>query len=268
MNHETSKNTSIEILIVEDSITQAEQIKYILEKAGYHVSVAYNGKEAVSIISKHKPSIVISDIVMPEMDGYELCNHIKSDSNLMDIPVILLTSLSDPSDVIKGLEARADHFVTKPYDENYLLARIQYILSNWELRKEQELKMGMNILIRGQKYFITSERMQILHLLISTYEAAVLQNQELIKTRDELKRLNEQLEEMVEKRTAALKAEIAERTRAEEALRKNEKELRKRVKELEEFYNMAVNRELRMVELKKELERAEKELGRYKNHEI
>ncbi len=262
-------NNGTEILIVEDSPTQAEQLKHILEEAGYLVSVASNSKEALSSMSKHKPTLVISDVLMPEMDGYQLCEHIKKDEKLRDIPVILVTSLSDPSDIIKGLKAQADHFVTKPYDENYLLARIQHILSNWELRKRQEteigIKMGMNILIRGQKYFINSDRVQILHLLISTYEAAVQQNQELIKTRDELKKLNEQLEEMVEQRTASLKAEIAERTRAEEALRKSEKELQKRVKELEEFYDLAVNRELRMIELKKELERAEKELGKYKN---
>lgn len=259
---ERSKNNRTEILVVEDSSTQAEQLKYILEKAGYYALVASNGKEAFSLISKHKPTIVISDIVMPEMDGYELCQQIKADGNLRDIPVILLTALSDPSDVIKGLKYGADHFVTKPYDENYLLARIQYILANWELREKQDIEMGMEILIGGQKYFINADRIQILHLLISTYEAAVQQNHELVMAHNELKRLNEQLEEKVEERTAALGAEIADRKRTEESLRISKEELKKRIKELEEFYNMAVTRELKMIELKKEIESLKKELGK------
>jgi len=257
---EKSKNNRTEILVVEDSLTQAEQLKYILEKAGYHVTVAYNGKEALSLINKHKPSVVISDIVMPEMDGYELCRQIKADENLRDIPVILVTALSDPSDVIKGLEYGADHFVTKPYDENYLLARIQYILANWELHKEREIEMGMEILLGGRKYFINADRLQILHLLISTYEAAVQQKHELVIARDELKKLNER---KVEERTAALKEESAEHKRADEALRKSEEELKKRVKELERFYDMAVGRELRMMELKEETAELREKLRKY-----
>src|SRR3990170_9014172 len=128
-------NSGIEILVVEDSPTQAEQLKHILEQHDYSVSVANNGKEALSLINKHKPTIVISDIIMPEMDGYQLCRQIKADENLTNIPVILLTSLSDPEDIVRGLECGADNFITKPYDEKYLLSRIQYILISDELRK-------------------------------------------------------------------------------------------------------------------------------------
>ncbi len=200
-------------------------MKYILEQRGYRISVASNGKEALALMIEHKPKLVISDVIMPEMDGYELCQQIKMDENLKNIPIILLTILPEPSDIIKGLKCKADHFVTKPYDENYLLARIQYVLSNWEMHEKQEIEIGMEILIGGQKYFINPDRLQILHLLISTYEAAVQQNQELIKTRDELKRLNEHLEEKVEERTTSLNAEIAEHIRAEEKLLAYQKQL-------------------------------------------
>ena len=142
--------------------------------------------------------MVVSDIMMPEMDGYQLCRRIKEDNNFKDVPVILLTSLSDPVDVIKGLECGADNFITKPYDENYLLSRIQYILINRKLYKSDKMQMEIEIFFAGQKYFITSERQQILNLLLSTYETAVQKNLELIRARNELKLLNEHLEEFVD----------------------------------------------------------------------
>jgi DNA-binding response OmpR family regulator len=165
-----NRNKGIEILIAEDSPTQAEQLNHILEEAGYLVSVTGNGKEAISAMSKHKPTLVISDVMMPEMDGYQLCEHIKKEEKLKGIPVILLTALSEPSDIIKGLNCGADHFVTKPCDKKYLLARIHDIMANRELRKGQDIGMDMEILIGGQKHLITSDRLQIVHLLISTYE--------------------------------------------------------------------------------------------------
>src|SRR4030042_4233173 len=139
-NKEEVIDNKINILIAEDSPTQAEQLRYILETEGYQVSVARNGKEALSLLSKSRPTAVISDIVMPEMDGYQLCRQIKADERLKDIPVILVTSLSEPRDVIKGLECGADNFITKPYDETFLLSRIRYLLLNREFRHKEEVK--------------------------------------------------------------------------------------------------------------------------------
>lgn len=213
------KSGTAEILVVEDSSTQAEKLKYILEENGFRVSIAANGKEALELLRKKKPAIVISDVLMPEIDGYELCRKIKKDENLKDIPVILLTALSDTKDVLKGLQANADNFITKPYDEKYLISRVQHILINRELRGGERLQSGVEVYFSGQKYLITSERQQILDLLLSTYDAAVLQNLELIKTRDQLNALNEQLEQKIEERTAALREEIAERRQTESELR-------------------------------------------------
>jgi CheY-like chemotaxis protein len=77
-----------QILIVEDSPTQAEKLKYILEKNQYRVMISRDGKEALNMVSEHNPDLIISDILMPEIDGYELCRKIKSDESTMDIPVI------------------------------------------------------------------------------------------------------------------------------------------------------------------------------------
>ena len=118
------ENSNTKILVVEDSPTQAIRLQHILETRGFEVAVAFNGKAALEHLEHDRPSIVISDVIMPEMDGYELCKRIKSDEGLKDIPVILLTSLSDPEDIIRGLEVGADNFITKPYQEKLLVSRI------------------------------------------------------------------------------------------------------------------------------------------------
>ena len=182
------------ILIVEDSLTQALQLQNILERHDCRVAVAYNGVEALEHLKEHIPSLVISDIVMPEMDGYKLCKHIRSDEKLRDIPVILLTALSDPEDVIKALECGADNFATEPYKEDFLISRIRTILANQELRKRGMSEMGIEIFFGGKKIFITSQRTQIIDLLLSTYENAIQKNLELKQVNNELILAHQELE--------------------------------------------------------------------------
>lgn len=189
----TGKKKRVEILIVEDSQTQAAQTQFILEQKGFHVTTVFNGKEALGSLKKKIPTIIISDIIMPEMDGYQLCEQIRKCDETKDIPVILLTSLSKPEDVIKGLQCGANNFIVKPYDKNHLLARIQYILANMELRNSSIAKMGLEILFSGKKYFITSDRIQIVDLLLSTYDTAVQKARELEDANIKLKSLKEQL---------------------------------------------------------------------------
>jgi signal transduction histidine kinase len=200
----------IKILIAEDSITQAMQLQNILEVNGYDAAIAANGREALQSIGASRPSIVISDIVMPEMDGFELCSNIKTDEKLRSIPVILLTSLSDPQDVIRAVQCGADQFVNKPYDEKHLFATMEHLLHDENLHDREENQKGIHISYRDEQYLITSNRRQILNLLLSTYETAMVKNLDLIKTQDELKSLNDDLEEMVNNRTIALQAKNEE----------------------------------------------------------
>ncbi len=176
-------NDNIEILIVENSLTQAMRLQYILEKNDYRVLVTHNGKEALTAIHQRKATMVISAIVMPEMDGYELCRQIKGDEHLKDISVIFLTSLSDPQDIMRGMESGANNFIIKPYEEKSLLSRIRYILANQELRRVSMSGMGMEIVFGGKKYFFTPDRIQMIDLLLSTYETAVQKNLELEQTK-------------------------------------------------------------------------------------
>jgi two-component system, cell cycle response regulator len=189
---------SIEILIVEDSPTQGERLKYILEQQKFRVAWARHGKEALEWLNDHHPAMVISDIVMPEMDGFELCRRIKSDSRLQPIPVILLTSLSSMEDVMHGLKSGAENFITKPYSEKLLLTRIEYILLNRNMNKVYQSQQGVEVVFGGKKHLIHSDLGQILSLLISTFESAVAKNQELEASNRELALAKTLLEKQAE----------------------------------------------------------------------
>lgn len=232
------------ILIVEDSITQAMQLQNILEVSGCDATIAANGREALQFIGESRPSLVISDIIMPEMDGFELCRSIKADEKLRDIPVILLTSLSDPKDVIRAVQCGADQFVTKPYDGKHLFITIQHLLHDENLRNREDNERGIDVSYRDEKYLIKSSRRQVLNLLLSTYETAMAKNRDLIRAQDQLRNLNEDLEEMVDKKTAALHGEIAERKSAEAALRAKNEELNAVTQQLWQAAKLATMGEL------------------------
>src|SRR5882724_4402924 len=187
MNTDTIPDTALPILIAEDSATQAQRLQHILEQQGYAVTAAANGRLALEAAQRNKPALIISDVIMPEMSGYELCHRVKTDPQMADVPVILVTTLSDPHDVIRGLECGADNFILKPYDADQLLHRIQFVLINNQMRRSEQPGMGLEIVFGGQKHFITADRLQILNLLLSTYEAAMQRNAELSSTRDTLR---------------------------------------------------------------------------------
>ncbi|MBI2311396.1 MAG: response regulator [Betaproteobacteria bacterium] len=188
------RNNEVHILIAEDSATQAEQLKYLLEQHHYAVTTAANGRLALEAARQRKPTLIITDIVMPEMDGYMLCKAVKSDDNLKDVPVVMVTSLSGMQDIAKSLECGADNFIRKPYEPKILLARIDYILLNRELRRTRQLEVGMEVYLAGKKHFITSEREQIVDLLISTYDEAIHMNEELARRTAQLEATNKELE--------------------------------------------------------------------------
>ncbi len=177
----------LEILIVEDSRTQALRLRHVLEREGYDVRAAANGLAALEMIRQSRPGLVISDVMMPEMGGYELCGIIKKDPSLKDIPVILVTTLSDPTDVIQALKVGADNFLTKPYEDEVLVSRIRYTAANLELRRNQTAEMGVEVYFAGQKYFLNSSRIQMIDLLLSTYESAIQKNKELYDANRQLK---------------------------------------------------------------------------------
>lgn len=113
-----------EVLLVEDSRTQALKFQLMLESHGYHVRVAQNGLEAMNMLLNSQTSIVISDWIMPEMDGSELCRAIRKHDFGNYLYIILLTAKDSKNDIIEGLEAGADDYLTKPVDDAELIARL------------------------------------------------------------------------------------------------------------------------------------------------
>ena len=197
------------IIIVEDSPVQAEMLRRALQAAGYEVMSASNGAEGLALAKAHTPSAVLSDINMPIMDGYAMCQAMRHEESLQSVPVILLTMLSDPEDVIRGLNAGADAYLTKPYNVSALLARIESLLANPRApapateRRKLEVRMG------DETYPIDAHAPRMLSLLVSTYENAVLQNRELTATQNALEDLNMHLEQIVLEKTTALRASEA-----------------------------------------------------------
>ncbi len=174
------------ILVVEDSPTQAEALRLLLEEHGYTVTVAPDGEQALALVANSKVDLVLSDITMPGISGYDVCRRVKAELKRRDLPVILLSSLTDPMDIVHGLEAGADNYVTKPYEPEHLVARVRHVLENRDLRRGVKSRVGVNVTFLGSTFTITSEKEQILDLLISTFEDAVQQNKQLRRREEEL----------------------------------------------------------------------------------
>ena len=176
-----------EILIIEDCPIQAEQLQLMLERRGFTVYIASGGAEALSMVEAHLPELIISDVVMPLMDGFELCRRIRADERTRNIPVILLSVLSDSSEVIKGLMCGADNFISKPFDEERLLAQIKHIFDNVGLLGRNLSDGGVEVIIRGQRHCIKSDPLRIISFLLYSYETAIEKNEELSSLSDELR---------------------------------------------------------------------------------
>ncbi len=190
-----------QILIAEDDEMQAARLQTILEHNGYRVIVAVNGREALSLLSKSTPVLVITDIMLPEMDGYTLCQSIKENERTKTLPVIMMTSLSDANDVVRGLYSGADGLIAKPYDEQFLLRRVENILSNRQMRATAEAsgesgrEAGIRLSIGGKKHFVTPERLQVIDMLLSSYEIAVQKESELRAVKERLEQRERELAE-------------------------------------------------------------------------
>lgn len=174
------------LLIVEDSPTQAIALGHILEGEGYHIEIAKNGIEALEKLKFKMPHLIISDVVMPKMNGYTLCKEVKKDSLLKHIPFILLTSLSDTDDLIMGLESNADYFIRKSDEQLKLIQRVKEILAKpSNTIEENSFEQWINY--NGVNHLIKSTPFKTLNLLLTTYEIAMSKNNELQEIQDKLK---------------------------------------------------------------------------------
>lgn len=204
MENELSKTN---VLIVEDSPIQAELLRRFIVSQGLNCAVATDGEAGLLAAKNNCPDLIISDIQMPVLDGYQMCEQIKKDNSLCTIPVILLTALSDSVDVIRGLNAGAEAYITKPYDNDRLLLQVNRLLNATTSNTLNSQQPPLDVEINATHYSVEASREKILQMLISTYDNAAYQNKLLMKLEEELHLLNQQLEVKVTERTAALSEE-------------------------------------------------------------
>ncbi len=119
---------SKKIVLAEDEPQIARLIEFKLKKEGYSVTLRENGKEALKAIKEDKPDLILLDIMMPVMGGYEVLRRLKEDENLKSVPVIMLTARAQEKDVVKGIDLGAEDYITKPFHPAELLARVKRIL--------------------------------------------------------------------------------------------------------------------------------------------
>jgi signal transduction histidine kinase len=183
----------VRVLVVEDSATQAEELRLILESGGFDVETAPNADAGLERLERSGFDFIVSDIIMPGMSGYDFCRRLKGDARWKAIPVLLLTSLTDPIDVIHALECGADSFLSKPCEPERLIDRVNNLLEGRRLRARARGASGIDVLFGGRRFTIPSDKEQILDLLVSTFEDMVRKNEEVVAARDALAAKHEEL---------------------------------------------------------------------------
>ncbi len=179
--------TAQRILVVDDSPTQAERLRLLLTREGYQVEKASTGKDGLRKAVAGRPDLIVSDVTMPEMDGFAFCRAMKASPATRAVPFILLTAKSSPVDIITGLECGADNFIPKHYEDNYLLDRIRRVFEQLEHRKRNHLDMEVVLTVGGRKITVTADRQQIIELLFATFEEVSRQHDALARANQELR---------------------------------------------------------------------------------
>lgn len=132
----TSERSTYRILVVDDEPHIRQILKFTLEKADYQVFTAADGIEALEKMNETKPNLVLLDVMMPRMDGFEVCRKMREDFVLGQIPVIILTAKGDLDEKVRGLEGGANDYLVKPYSNDELLLRVRNVLE-WNIRQKE-----------------------------------------------------------------------------------------------------------------------------------
>lgn len=179
------------VLVVEDEQDINSMIRYHLHNAGYDVKPAFNGEKALELMRDNDFNLAIIDVLLPGIDGWEICRNIRSTAKIKNLPIIFLTALSDEADRIKGFDLGGDDFLTKPFSPRELVSRVNAILRRTEKHNGEptSLRFGdiaidflkHQIRLKGEPVHLTTTEFRILQLLVK--------NEGRVYSRDELLRL-------------------------------------------------------------------------------
>lgn len=164
------------ILIVDDEEDVLELVRYNLDRSGYKIETASSGEEALSKARKSLPDLIVLDLMLPGIDGLEVCRKLKTDVKTEQIPVVMLTAKGDESDIVTGLELGAEDYITKPFSPKVLIARVRRILHravSRELEKPIIRRRDLSIdpgrrevLAKGKSVDLTFTEFNILYTLV------------------------------------------------------------------------------------------------------
>ena len=118
----------MKILVVDDETPILELIKYNLQKEGFSVITAENGSKALEYARLDKPDLILLDLMLPDMSGFDICRILHNDKNTSNIPIIMATARTDDEDIVSGLDLGADDYITKPFSPKVLMARVRSVL--------------------------------------------------------------------------------------------------------------------------------------------
>src|SRR6185295_5215976 len=195
------------VLVVEDSPTQAQLLRLILEAEGFTVDVCGDGQAGLTQLAAASFDLVVSDVLMQGISGFELCRRIKADPASSEIPVVLVTTLREPQEIVQALEVGADSFIRKPYEPDVLVGRLRSLLAERALRSRQVAPtprrrreddpgfLGVEAVFDGKTIHVRANREQILRLLLGTFEDVVRANTLLREREEELSVAKRGLEE-------------------------------------------------------------------------
>ncbi|KJS79408.1 response regulator transcription factor [Desulfosporosinus sp. BICA1-9] len=178
------------ILVVDDEEPIQELLRFNLEKEGYLVRVAKDGKEALDRVAKEQPDLIVLDLMLPGMDGLEVCKRLKLTPSFQQIPIIMLTAKGEVIDKVLGLELGADDYMTKPFSPRELIARIKARLRRLNPKEETDDRIirgelqidvkGFRVHVRGQETELTPKEFELLRVLVA-HSGKVYSRDELLE---------------------------------------------------------------------------------------
>ena len=179
MNADQNPTQDVSILIVEDEQDLLELLRYNLDREGYQVTTAASGEDGLKLVRTQRPDLILLDLMLPQMDGLEVCRTLKTRQTTAAIPVIMLTAKGEEADIVRGLELGADDYVTKPFSPRVLMARINAVLRRRETEGAPDagrvIEAGSvsidrdrhEVRVHGETVLLTATEFKLLALLAS-----------------------------------------------------------------------------------------------------